>query len=63
MCIRDRAEEYIIDPDWEMFQRLWERSGHNIRLVDVAPEPVSYTHLSSPPYYSIVIVEMQQKCL
>lgn len=33
-----QAEEYIIDPDWEMFQRLWERSGHNIRLVDVAPE-------------------------
>ena len=33
-----QAEEYIIAPDWEMFQRLWERSGHNIRLVDVAPE-------------------------
>ena len=33
-----QAEEYIIDPDWEMFQRLWERSGNNIRLVDVAPE-------------------------
>lgn len=33
-----QAEEYIIDPVWEMFQRLWERSGHNIRLVDVAPE-------------------------
>ena len=33
-----QAEEYITDPDWEMFQRLWERSGHNIRLVDVAPE-------------------------
>ena len=33
-----QAEEYIIDPDWEMFQRLWERSDHNIRLVDVAPE-------------------------
>ena len=33
-----QAEEYIIDPDWEMFQRLRERSGHNIRLVDVAPE-------------------------
>ena len=33
-----QAEKYIIDPDWEMFQRLWERSGHNIRLVDVAPE-------------------------
>ena len=33
-----QAEEYIIDPDWEMFQRLWEESGHNIRLVDVAPE-------------------------
>ena len=33
-----QAEEYIIDPDWEMFRRLWERSGHNIRLVDVAPE-------------------------
>lgn len=33
-----QAEEYIIDPDWEMFRRLWEASGHNIRLVDVAPE-------------------------
>ena len=33
-----QAEEYIIDPNWEMFQRLWEHSGHNIRLVDVAPE-------------------------
>lgn len=33
-----QAEKYIVDPDWEMFQRLWETSGHNIRLVDVAPE-------------------------
>ena len=33
-----QAEEYIIDPDWEMFQRLYETSGHNIKLVDVAPE-------------------------
>lgn len=33
-----QAEEYIIDPDWEMFLRLWEESGRNIRLLDVAPE-------------------------
>lgn len=33
-----QAEEYIIDPNWEMFQRLWDVSGGNIRLVDVAPE-------------------------
>ena len=33
-----QAEKYIIDPDWEMFQRLWQTSGGNIRLVDVAPE-------------------------
>lgn len=33
-----QAEKYIIDPDWEMFRRLWEASGGNIRLVDVAPE-------------------------
>lgn len=33
-----QAEKYIIDPDWEMFRRLWEASGGNIRLLDVAPE-------------------------
>lgn len=33
-----QAEKYIIDPDWEMFQRLYEASGHSIRLLDVAPE-------------------------
>ena len=33
-----QAEKYIIDPDWEMFRRLYEASGGNIRLVDVAPE-------------------------
>lgn len=33
-----QAEKYIIDPDWEMFQRLYEASGGSIRLLDVAPE-------------------------
>lgn len=33
-----QAEQYIIDPDWAMFERLFETSGHNIRLLDVAPE-------------------------
>ena len=33
-----QAEQYIIDPDWEMFRRLWQTSGGNIKLVDVAPE-------------------------
>lgn len=33
-----QAEKYIIDPDWEMFQRLFEASGGSIRLLDVAPE-------------------------
>ncbi|NCB63769.1 MAG: N-acetylglucosamine-6-phosphate deacetylase [Clostridia bacterium] len=30
--------DYIRDPDWDMFLRLWELSGHSIRLLDVAPE-------------------------
>lgn len=29
---------YIQNPNFEMFHRLWEASGHSIRLVDVAPE-------------------------
>lgn len=33
-----QAEQYIIDPDIEMFHRLYAASGENIRLVDVAPE-------------------------
>ncbi len=33
-----QAEEYIIDPDIEMFDRLYEVSGGNIKLVDMAPE-------------------------
>lgn len=33
-----QAEKYIIDPDFAMFNRLNERSEHNIRLVDVSPE-------------------------
>jgi len=33
-----QAEKYIVDPDIEMFERLWERSGENIKLVDIAPE-------------------------
>ncbi len=33
-----QAEKYIINPDWEMFRRLYEASGGSIRLLDVAPE-------------------------
>lgn len=33
-----QAEEYIIDPDYQMFQRLFDVTGGNIRIVDVAPE-------------------------
>ena len=33
-----QAEKYIIDPDIEMFERLYAVSGGAIRLVDVAPE-------------------------
>ncbi|MBR2029092.1 MAG: N-acetylglucosamine-6-phosphate deacetylase [Oscillospiraceae bacterium] len=33
-----QAEKYIVDPDWEMFERLFELSGRNIRLLDIAPE-------------------------
>ncbi len=33
-----QAEKYIVDPDIGMFERLYERSGENIRLIDVAPE-------------------------
>ena len=33
-----QAEKYIIDPDWKMFHRLFELSGKNIRLLDIAPE-------------------------
>lgn len=30
--------DYIRDPEWDLFLRLWELSGHSIRLLDVAPE-------------------------
>ncbi|MEG2699032.1 MAG: N-acetylglucosamine-6-phosphate deacetylase [Ruthenibacterium sp.] len=33
-----QAEEYIVNPDIAMFDRLYERSGAAIKLVDVAPE-------------------------
>ncbi len=33
-----QAEKYIIDPDYDMFSRLFEISGGNIRLLDIAPE-------------------------
>ena len=33
-----QAEKYIIDPDYDMFSRLFEVSGKNIRLLDIAPE-------------------------
>ena len=33
-----QAEKYIVNPDIAMFDRLFEVSGGNIRLVDIAPE-------------------------
>lgn len=33
-----QAEKYIVNPDWDMFSRLYELSGKNIRLLDIAPE-------------------------
>ena len=33
-----QAEKYIVDPDFDMFKRLYDLTGGNIRLVDVAPE-------------------------
>ena len=33
-----QAEKYIVDPEIEMFDRLYELSGDAIKLIDVAPE-------------------------
>lgn len=33
-----QAEENIIDPDEELFERLWQASGGTIKLCDLAPE-------------------------
>ena len=33
-----QAEKYIVDPEIEMFDRLYELSGGAIKLIDVAPE-------------------------
>ena len=33
-----QAEKYIVDPELEMFDRLYELSGGAIKLIDVAPE-------------------------
>ena len=33
-----QAEKYIVDPDYDMFHRLYEVSGENIRILDIAPE-------------------------
>ena len=33
-----QAEKYIVNPDYDMFKRLYELSGKKIKLVDVAPE-------------------------
>lgn len=33
-----QAEKYIVDPDFDMFQRLYDLTGGQIRLVDIAPE-------------------------
>ncbi len=33
-----QAEKYIVDPDIGMFNRLYDRSGKAIKLIDVAPE-------------------------
>lgn len=33
-----QAEEYIVSPNYEMFERLYNLSGKNIKLLDIAPE-------------------------
>ncbi len=33
-----QAEKYIVNPDYDMFSRLYEVSGKNIRILDIAPE-------------------------
>ncbi len=33
-----QAEEYIVNPDYDMFKRLYELSNKKIKLVDIAPE-------------------------
>lgn len=33
-----QKEEYIVNPDIDMFRRLNEASGNNVRIVDIAPE-------------------------
>ncbi len=33
-----QKEEYIVPPDEEMFERVWELCGGRVRIVDVAPE-------------------------
>lgn len=33
-----QAEKYIIDPDFDMFTRLNNLTGNNIRILDIAPE-------------------------
>lgn len=33
-----QAEKYIVDPDIEMFERLYALSGGSIKLMDIAPE-------------------------
>ncbi|MEG1126053.1 MAG: N-acetylglucosamine-6-phosphate deacetylase [Oscillospiraceae bacterium] len=33
-----QAEEYIVNPDYDMFARLFDLSGGNIKFVDMAPE-------------------------
>lgn len=44
-----QAEKYIVDPEIEMFDRLYEPSGGAIKLIDVAPElPVRCLSSSGP---------------
>lgn len=31
-------ERFIVDPDYDFFCRINEKSGHNVKLVDIAPE-------------------------
>ena len=33
-----QKEEYIVPPDEELFERVWELSGGRVRILDVAPE-------------------------
>ena len=47
------AVELLCDPDPVSVGRLIEAGGSALKMVTIAPEPVSYTHLTLPTIYSV----------